>query len=222
MSHHLRLVSFKLCPFVQRSVIVLNYCRIPYEIDYIDLMNPPEWFKALSPLGKVPVVQVDHDRVIFESAVIMELVSELNPPLLHPEDPIDKAHNRAWIEYASAMLGAQYEMYTAELETGFTKALSTLKEQAARVESQIQVAPFFNGEQLNLIDAAYAPLFMRLAILERLKPLGVFSSTPKLKAWAEHLLTLDAVKQSVVSDFEALFYAMLRKRDSYIAQFVPA
>lgn len=222
MSHHLRLVSFKLCPFVQRSVIVLNYCNIPYEIDYIDLMNPPDWFKALSPLGKVPIVQVDHDRVIFESAVIMELVSELNPPLLHPQDPIDKAHNRAWIEYASAMLGTQYELYTASNEEGFNKALSTLKEQLARVEQQLHAAPFFNGDQLNLIDAAYAPLFMRLAALDKHHALNALTDTPKVKAWAEQLLSLDAVKKSVVPEFETLFYQMLHKRNAYLAQFVPA
>ena len=32
-----RLISFKLCPFVQRSVIVLKEKKIPFEIDYIDL-----------------------------------------------------------------------------------------------------------------------------------------------------------------------------------------
>ncbi|MBK8453395.1 MAG: glutathione S-transferase family protein [Thiofilum sp.] len=222
MSHHLRLVSFKLCPFVQRSVIVLNYCQIPYEIDYIDLMNPPDWFKALSPLGKVPIVQVDHERVIFESAVIMELVSELNPPLLHPHDLLDKAHNRAWIEYGSAMLGTQYELVIAQDEPSFSKALNTLKEQLGRVEQQMHATPFFNGEQLNLIDAAYAPLFMRLAALDKHHALHALANTPKVKAWAEHLLALDAVKTSVVDDFEPLFYQMLHKRKSYLAQFVPA
>ncbi|WP_020559434.1 glutathione S-transferase family protein [Thiofilum flexile] len=222
MSHHLRLVSFKLCPYVQRSVIVLNYCKIPYDIDYIDIMNPPDWFKALSPLGKVPIVQVDHERVIFESAVIMELVSELNPPLLHPHDPIDKAYNRAWIEYSGAMLGTQYELMTTPDEAVFTKALSTLKEQMGWVEQQMHATPFFNGESLNLIDAAYAPLFMRLAVLSKHYDLQAFAHTPKVKAWAEHLLALEAVKTSVVADFEPLFYQMLHNRKSYVAQFVPA
>ena len=49
----LKLVSFKACPFVQRVAITLQYKGIDYDIEYIDLGNPPEWFLAISPLKKV-------------------------------------------------------------------------------------------------------------------------------------------------------------------------
>jgi len=66
-----KLVSFKACPFVQRVAITLQYKDIDYDIEYIDLGNPPEWFLAISPLKKVPLLIVG-DMVIFESAVINE------------------------------------------------------------------------------------------------------------------------------------------------------
>src|SRR5512143_528618 len=50
------LVSFKLCPFVQRSVIMLKEKHVDFDITYIDLDNPPDWFKAISPFGKVPLL----------------------------------------------------------------------------------------------------------------------------------------------------------------------
>ena len=75
MSDRPELISFKLCPFVQRSVIVLLEKEAPFDITYIDLSNPPDWFKAISPMGKVPVLKVD-DTVLFESAVIMEYLDE--------------------------------------------------------------------------------------------------------------------------------------------------
>lgn len=46
-----QLISLVLCPFEQRSVITLKVRRVPFEIIYIDLQNPPEWFRAISPLG---------------------------------------------------------------------------------------------------------------------------------------------------------------------------
>ncbi|MDE0411786.1 MAG: glutathione S-transferase N-terminal domain-containing protein, partial [Gammaproteobacteria bacterium] len=52
---NLELVSFNVCPFVQRSVITLNYKNCDYKITFIDLNDPPEWFLEISPLGKVPV-----------------------------------------------------------------------------------------------------------------------------------------------------------------------
>lgn len=44
MSHRFKLISFQLCPFVQRSIITLNEKGIPFDIEYIDLSNKPEWF----------------------------------------------------------------------------------------------------------------------------------------------------------------------------------
>ena len=37
-----KLVSFDVCPYVQRSVITLQEKGVPYEIEYIDLNNKPE------------------------------------------------------------------------------------------------------------------------------------------------------------------------------------
>ena len=69
------LISFDICPFVQRSVITLEEKGVEYEIKYIELENKPDWFLAISPFGKVPVLQAN-DTVIFESAVINEYLDE--------------------------------------------------------------------------------------------------------------------------------------------------
>ncbi|MEE9481097.1 MAG: glutathione S-transferase N-terminal domain-containing protein, partial [Kiloniellales bacterium] len=59
MAARFQLISFKLCPFVQRSVITLLHKGIDFETTFIELSDPPPWFAALSPLGKVPVLRVD-------------------------------------------------------------------------------------------------------------------------------------------------------------------
>lgn len=74
----LELVSFKVCPFVQRSVIALNAKGIAYTLTHINPHEPPDWFKAISPLGKVPVLLVD-GTPLFESAVILEYL-KCSPP----------------------------------------------------------------------------------------------------------------------------------------------
>lgn len=96
----LELISFKLCPFVQRAVIVLKNKKVDFDITFIDLNNPPDWFKALSPLGQVPVLKVGNDDVLFESSVIQEYVDEITPPTLMPTDSLLKAKNRSWIAFA--------------------------------------------------------------------------------------------------------------------------
>ncbi len=58
----LTLVSPPLCPFVERVAIVLHEKGIAFERIHIDLRDKPEWFLAMSPLGKVPLLQVLHDN----------------------------------------------------------------------------------------------------------------------------------------------------------------
>jgi glutathione S-transferase len=197
------LVSFKLCPFVQRSVIVLEEKRVDYDISYIDLKSPPDWFKAISPFGKVPVLQVG-DTVLFESAVIMEYLDEVNPPSLHPADPLRKAHNRAWIEFSSSLFFCQYNMVMAIEQSVCQNSEQELKEKLRQVEEQL-VGPWFNGEQFNLVDIGFAPLFVRLAELEQWKPQGLLDDVPKVKAWSENLLARPSIQHSVVSDFGDLY-----------------
>lgn len=197
------LISFKLCPFVQRSVIVLQEKGADYDITYIDLQDPPDWFKAISPLGKVPVLKVG-DAVLFESAVIMEYLDEVTPPSLHPADPLRKAHNRAWIEFASSLFFCQFNMVMAKDQEACENAEQELREKLAMVEQQL-IGPFFNGEAFSLVDAAYAPLFMRLEMLERWHPMGMLEKLPRTATWSESLLARESVKNSVVGDLEALY-----------------
>jgi len=81
----LRLVSHHLCPYVQRAVIALTEKGVAHERTSIDLANKPGWFQAISPLSKVPVLLVNQDTALFESAVICEFLEETAPGVqLHP------------------------------------------------------------------------------------------------------------------------------------------
>ncbi|WP_127478270.1 glutathione S-transferase family protein [Sulfurivermis fontis] len=203
------LVSFKLCPFVQRSVIVLLEKGVPFDITYINLKEPPEWFQRISPLGKVPLLKVG-DTVLFESAVIMEYLDEVNPPSLHPADPLRKAHNRAWIEFASGLLACQYNLTMAAADAAaFDAQCTELCAKLAQLEQQI-AGPLFNGREFALVDAAFAPFFLRLDLLEGWHPLGLLRGLPKVSAWSQQLLQRPAVRDSVVPEFAALYREHIR------------
>ncbi len=215
-----QLISFVLCPFVQRSVITLKEKRVPFEITYIDLQNPPEWFPAISPMGKVPVLRVDENRVLFESAVINEYLDETNPPPLHPQDPWRRAHNRAWIEFGSNLIGRQYRMLMAPDEDGFIQERDGLLADLRYVEQQLGEGPFFNGAAFSLTDTAYAPLLMRLDLIERRHPQGLFAQTPKVGAWRDALLARPAVRGSVVTDFQERFNAYFAEQGGYLGKYL--
>ena len=108
----LHLISHALCPYVQRAAISLIEKGVTFERTDIDLSNKPDWFLAISPLGKTPVLVVD-GAPIFESAVILEYLEDTQPHALHPHDALDRARHRAWIEFGSAVLNDIAGFYSA-------------------------------------------------------------------------------------------------------------
>src|SRR5688572_27945273 len=92
----LTLVSHHLCPYVQRAAIALMEKGVAFDRVTIDLADKPDWFKAVSPLGKVPLLRVARpgrsEAVLFESAAICEYIEETQAgPALHPSDPVERA-----------------------------------------------------------------------------------------------------------------------------------
>ena len=67
-----RLVSFKTCPWVQRVAILLREKKIDFEFQHIEPDNRPDWFRAISPHNKVPVLCLDDRVPLFESGAIAD------------------------------------------------------------------------------------------------------------------------------------------------------
>src|SRR6201989_1108248 len=133
MAAPLKLISHKLCPYVQRAVISLaGKGRACERID-IDLANKPDWFLKVSPLGKTPVLLVG-DHAIFESAVILEYLEETQPKPLHPSDALRRAEHRAFIEYGSAVLNDIAGLYSTPDEAAFKAKATQLEQRFARLE----------------------------------------------------------------------------------------
>ena len=208
------LISFETCAFVQRAVITLKRKQIAHDITYIDLDNPPDWFLDLSPLKKVPVLKVG-DEVLFESAVINEYLDEITGGELQPADPLERARNRAWVEFASNMLGNHYMMKMSQDEDRYTRYRDTLVEKLLRVERRLGDGPWFNGDQFSLADTAFAPLFRHDSVAQRQMSIIDTNRMPKVVAWADRLLALPEVRDSVVDEFDDLYLAALQKNGSY-------
>jgi glutathione S-transferase len=210
----LQLISHKTCPFVQRAVITLKHKNIDFDITYIDLADPPDWFLELSPLGKVPVLKVD-DEVLFESAVINEYLDEITGGELQPGEPLARAKNRAWIEFASNMLGNLYMMKMSKNQERYNKYRDSLVSQFQRVEQRLGDGPWFNGEQFSLADTAFAPLFRQNSVADNKLSVLDPETMPRIAAWAQRLLALPEVRDSVVDEFEDLYLSAMQKNESY-------
>ena len=214
-----RLISFKLCPYVQRAAIVLAEKGVPFERVDIDLANKPDWFLALSPLGKVPVLVVEEDgrrEVLFESAVIAEYLDETLPPALHPADPLERARHRAWIEFASATLADFYRFYAGDREA-FEATGEALERKFARLETELGEGPFFAGNRFSLVDAAFAPVFRYLPAFEAFLDHGLLRGRTHLSAWAAALAARPSVGAAVSEDFTPALIDYIATRRGHMA-----
>jgi glutathione S-transferase len=221
----LRLISHRLCPYVQRAVIVLDEKGAAFEREDIDLGNKPEWFLKLSPLGKVPLLTVEENgrtEVIFESAVIAEYLDETIEPRLHPQAAIERARHRAWIEFASATLADVAGFYAASDEEQFTSKRDSLEAKFARVEEALGEGPWFAGPEFSIVDAAFAPVFRYFDTFDSLVEHGVFHAKPKVSAWRSALRDRPSVRKAVSPDYHDGLRAFLSARGSYLGDRVDA
>ena len=219
-----KLISFKLCPFVQRAAIVLAEKNVPFERIDVDLDNKPGWFTALSPLGKVPVLVVEKDgeeQVLFESAVIAEYLDETLDPRLHPLDPLARARHRAWIEFASATLVDIYGLYTGDAVT-YASRREAIETKFDRLETVLADGPYFAGDRFSLVDAAFAPAFRYFETFDRILDWSPFDARPKLAEWRKMLAERPSVIAAVAADYsEELVRYVIRKK-GYMARFAEA
>ncbi len=216
----LTLVSHHLCPYVQRAAIALAEKGVPFERITIDLADKPDWFKTISPLGKVPLLRVG-DEVIFESAVILEYLEETQPRPLHPRDPLARARHRAWIEFGSAVLNDIAGFYGAPDEASFAAKASALADKFKRVEAELGAGPWFAGEAFSLVDAVYGPIFRYFDAFERIGDFAILAGRPKLAAWRQLLAERPSVRGAVAPDYPARLEAFLRKRGSHLSALMP-
>jgi glutathione S-transferase len=217
MSAPLTLVSFDLCPYVQRAAIVLAEKQVPFERINVDLSNKPDWFKALSPLGKVPLLRVGNE-VLFESAVIVEYLEETRGPALHPADPLDKARHRGWMEFGSSILADVWTLETTHDRAAFGAKVRALTEKFARVEAALGDGPYFAGEKFCIVDAVFAPVFRYFDVFDRLADLGLFSDTPRVRAWRRALSERPSVKRAAAADYHQRLGAFLVRHDGIITR----
>jgi glutathione S-transferase len=202
-------------------VIVLRAKDIDFKVTYIDLRNKPDWFLEISPHGQVPVLVVD-ERPLFESNAIAEYLDEAAKPRLHPADTIKRARNRAWTDFVPTFASGLSGIYYTKTREESAQALEAAPARLTKLEDAIANerggdGPYFNGDRLCLVDAAYAPFLQRFALIERVLGTGLMKDFPLVQSWSNALLASEIVTGSVAPTFEDEFIAGLKRREFYVA-----
>lgn len=208
-------------------MIVLRAKNIDFDVTYIDLRNKPDWFLAISPHGKVPVLQVggavdQRGQALFESNAIAEFLEDAEQPYLHPQDLLQRARNRAWTDFVPTFAGGLSALYYAtsdeSREERFAAARQRLGKLEAALAERANPGPYFNGAQISLVDAAYAPFLQRFHHVDRWLQTGLLQEFELVSRWSDALLASDVVIGSVPDNFFTEFNGNMQRRGFRVGQ----
>lgn len=149
------------CPFCQRVLLTLEEKKVPYKLHLIDLAAKPEWFLAVNPEGKVPVVKFD-EKWVSDSDVIVGIIEEKypEPSLVTPPE---------FSSVGSKIFGSFIAfLKSKDPNDGSEQAL--LNELKALDEHLKAHGPYIAGEKVTAADLSLAPKFYHLdVVLEHFK-----------------------------------------------------
>jgi glutathione S-transferase len=157
----LKLCGFHVSNYHNKVRIALLEKGVPFEEDANVRPSQKDDYLALSPMGKVPYLQVDGER-LRESEVILEYLEEAYPekPLL-PKEPLERARVREIVTFVELHL----ELVVRRLYGGLFFGAALSDETRQQVEKDVakgvralkavaRFDPFIAGSTLTLADCA--------------------------------------------------------------------
>jgi glutathione S-transferase len=216
------LISHPLCPFVQRAAIVLLEKGVSFDRIDVNLAAKPDWFLALSPTGKVPLLKISQadrqDAVLFESMVICEYLEETQSGgRLYPDDALARARQRGWIEFGTATLTDAWQFLNATDRQTADAKQAAFRDRLLRLEAVLAEGPYFNGDAFGMVDAVFAPIFRYFDILDPAVSQAIFENLPRVTAWRSTLAERPSVIVAVAGDYAERFQHHLRQHRALLA-----
>lgn len=178
MKARYELIGSAMSPFVRKVRAAMALKGLAYDLTEISIFDPPDWFAAISPLRRIPVLR-DRERggaVLNDSSVICHYLDTAHGgDRLLPQDPWERAR-ALWIEeymdteFAFRMgMGLFRTRYVYPLMgQAVDEALveTTLTKHAPRfyryLEGEISGKDWFAGSALSLADLAVATQFANM------------------------------------------------------------
>jgi glutathione S-transferase len=174
-----------LSPFVRKVAGVCIAKDVPFEVEGINVFDPPAWFADISPMKRIPVLRdrsVAEEGVagtIADSSAICAFIEKKHPaPALYPEDPMALGEALFIEEYADtalAMAGGLgifrpifFAMSKGE-EPGLDKARETWANQLPPIfdvlEKRLGGREYFAGDALSIADITVACVLMQVSLV---------------------------------------------------------
>ncbi|QKT03979.1 glutathione S-transferase family protein [Ectothiorhodospiraceae bacterium 2226] len=205
----LHIYSIAVCPFAQRTRILLRLKDIPFELHELDLTRPSDPdFLALNPSGQVPVI-VHQGKVLNESSVINEYLEDVFPaPPVFPSDPYKKAVARALIAYCNEQfIPAMYTLLMNQNPARDAQLTDQALETWARVDALLmrhnpEGTWLWDDSGFGMAELSYATFFQRYCLNAYYRGFELPNEEryARVRRWRDAMLPHPLVRETGMSD----------------------
>jgi len=188
-----------------KTLYVLEELNADFEFCFVNLAtgeNRTDAFRAMTPVGRVPVLEHD-GQFLFESGAICRYVASVEHSPLYPADKLQRARVDQWMTFFTCHPGRWLS------EIFFEKVVKPKANMGETDAAACEKAANFAHQQLKQVDAwlernswlandtfSIAEPFA-LAYLEQARAIGFpLSDFPRVQAWFDHLETRDATARA--------------------------
>ena len=214
------LVSPALCHYAQHTAIALSEKGVPFKRRIVHLSRKPDWFVAISPLGRTPVLKVG-DGALFESAAILDYLGVTLPDPLHPKDPLERARDCASIGFGSECLSDIAGFYSARVAQTLFAWAASIHARLRVLEKQLGNAPWFGGDRFRPVDAVFPPVFRYSDTFEAIGDFGISDGLGKVPEWRPNLATWTSVLDAVGADYGERLERFIKRKGGALAGRLP-
>jgi glutathione S-transferase len=172
-------------PFVRKAAGVCMAKDVPYEVEAVNVFDPPQWFRDISPMKRIPVLR---DRSVAEegvagtlpdSSAICAYIEKKHPaPALYPEDPMAYGEALFIEEFADtslAMAGGLgiFRPIFFAISKGEAPGLEKARDAWANqlppifdvLEARLGGRAYFAGDALSIADITVACVLMQISLV---------------------------------------------------------
>ncbi|KAF8080462.1 hypothetical protein N665_0944s0024 [Sinapis alba] len=177
------------CPFSQRVLLTLEEKNLPYKMHLINISDKPQWFLAISPEGKVPVLKND-DKWVSDSDIITGILEEKYPePSLKTPPEFASVGSKIFGTFVTFLK-------SKDSSDGSEKALL---DELEALENHLKThdGPFIAGGKVSAVDLSLAPKLYHLKVaLGHYKSWSVPESLPHVHGYMKALFSLDSFQKT--------------------------
>ena len=150
-------------PYVRKARILIREKQLPCEFVVADAWVADSPIPALNPLGKVPVLALDNNEVLFDSPVIVEYLDSLQAPALLAASGAARWDMLRWEALADGVLDAVVTRLLESRRPEAQQSADNLRRQEEKIARSLEYmarrlgnAPWFVADRFTLADLVVA------------------------------------------------------------------